>query len=155
MWKYYFEKDKVTLEVLSLYIKDHQTFDANINEISFKDKEVVIDYNRELSSLEEVEISGYVNQHISVEIVTKGKYIKHKYRLDGKIESENKYLNKNLDGELITLLSKKSYIYNDLEELTGFTIEKYDLLEQPYERTLYSVYSDPLTGEMIIMEDLI
>ena len=153
MWNYYLEKEKVTLEVLSLHIKDNQTFEAELLGSSFSNSEVILEYDREITSLEEEEVSGYVTQHLSAEIVSKGKYIKRKHLPSGKIECEEHYLTKDTDGNYITLISKKEYKYASSEELLGFTLERFDKLGQPYERTNYRIYSDPVTRELIIEED--
>ena len=109
-------------------------------------------FDRELSSLEEEEISGYVIDHISADIKTKSKYKVKKYTSKGKLEKTMYYFEK--DGDYYkTKIREVRYVYNSSGEAINLIDEAYDLLGKPSRRKRYTIYSDPITGEAMLEEE--
>lgn len=151
MWDYYVDREKVTLEVLQYSIKDNQTFDAELTGVGYNDGQVTISYDRELSSLEEDEVSGYVRDHVSYGIKVRGQYKVDTHRPDGSILKVSHYLNK--EGDFYNTLIKETVYYYEDDQAIYFIEEGYDLNGNVYLRKKYSIFSDPITGQLMVEEE--
>jgi len=153
MWSYYFDRDLVTLEVLKISIEDAISFDAELLELGFNEDQVHAVFDRELTSLEEDEVSGYVMSHTAAGIVTKGKFQVKSYNSHSDIEKISFFANLEGEDNYNTKFKEITYYYNSSNQATYFIEEKFDLLEQVYRRQKYNIYSDPVTGKVMIEEE--
>jgi len=152
-WKHYIDKaDIPDMEVLTYHILDHKTFDANLLNISYNNGEVVLHFDRELSSIEQAEVTGYVSEHVSTGYTTKEKFFIDTHREDGRLEKKEFYAEK--DGDDYKKMCRIiTYYYNDSDIMTHYVEEKVDFLGRVYRRKKRNLFSDFSSGRIFNDEE--
>jgi len=142
------------LEVIKYEIKDNKSFDAEIQVISLNHGELGISFDRALTSLEDEEVSGYVSGHVVEDFYTYSDYKVEEYSNSGRIQKITYYYEK--IGEAYSgKVREEVYTYANGNHLSHYIEEKYDMGGNVYARVKYSVFSDPVTNQVMVEEEYV